>query len=362
LCWYRFQYVQKNKFSILFILWFSCLSAIAQIGGNYTYQFLTVHPNARIAALGGLAIATPDNDLNLAAQNPAMLRADMHNQISYSHVFLFSDIQSGYVAHARHYEGLGTFAAGIQYISYGNFQRTASNGESLGTFTAGEYAFQLAYSKKLDEYFSIGGQIKLIYSSLAEFNSFGGAIDAGITYHNPEKLFTASLAVTNFGTQFSTYTDNGEREKLPTNLMLGMSKKLQNAPFRFTLTGKYLNQPGKLLYQNANKPTAQKDLETGETIEEDLNFGKQVMSHVNANVELLFGKNFYFGLGYNYLRRWEMGLKDLAGGAGFSWGFGLKISKFQLAYGNISYFVGNSTDHLTVIFNINDFKKKKSEQ
>ncbi|MFN4973062.1 MAG: type IX secretion system protein PorQ [Bacteroidota bacterium] len=332
--------------------------AFAQTGGNSVYRFLELHPNARVASLGGLAIATKASDINLTLQNPSLLSPEMNNQVAYSHLFLFSDIQAGYVAYGKHIEQVGTFSAGIHYISYGNFTRTADNGEKIGTFTAGDYSFNIGYARQLDKNFSVGGQVKFIYSSLEAYTSTGIAVDAGITYHNPERLLTIAATVNNVGTQLTTYTEN-TKEELPLSANVGIAKKLANAPFRFTLTGKQLNRPGKLLYQNPFRPDVQKDLETGQTIDEDLHAGKLLLSHINASTELLLGKHFYFAVGYNYLRRWEMKLRDMAGSAGFSWGFGLRISKFQLAYGSASYFTGNSTDHLSIIVNINDFRKKK---
>lgn len=346
-----------NKFCVVLVIICSALKSSSQIGGQTAYTFLNLHPNARIAALGGNAIANPENDINLASQNPSLLRDSMHNQIGFSHAFIFADIQTGYLTHARHFDKLGTFAAGLQYFSYGNFNKTASNGELIGTFTAGDYAFNIAYSRPLSEYVTIGTQIKFIYSTLSEFTSTAIAIDAGITYYNPKSLITLTTVFNNYGTQLSTYNEMEEKE-LPFNIQVGFSKKLKNAPFRFAIIGKHLNNPGKMIYQNANRPNAQRDLETGNLIDENLHFGKYLMSHINASTELLLGKSFYFAVGYNYLRRWEMGLKDFAGAAGFSWGFGLKIKKMQLSYGRNSYFTGNATDHLSLVFNIQDFLKQ----
>lgn len=339
------------------MIWIAAgFNAVAQTGGNSVYRFLELHPNARVASLGGLAIATKAPDVNLTLQNPSLLSPEMNNQVAYSHLFLFSDIQAGYVAYAKHFDSVGTFSAGLQYVSYGNFNRTADNGEQIGTFTAGDYAFNLGYSRRLDPYFTVGGQVKFIYSSLEAYTSTGIAVDVGLTYHNPERLLTIAATLNNYGTQLTTYTKE-TKEELPVSANLGISKKLANAPFRFTLTGKQLNRPGKLLYQNPSRPDAQRDLETGTIIDEDLNIGKLALSHINASTELLLGKNFYFAVGYNYLRRWEMKLRDFAGMAGFSWGFGFKVSKFQFAYGSASYFIGNSTDHISFIVNINDFRK-----
>ena len=333
--------------------------AIAQIGGTSTYQFLSLQPNARIAALGGSAISLTDNDMNLAVQNPSLLTKEMDNQISYNHVFLFDGIGAGYAGVTKHFDSIGTFTAGIQYINYGDFKRTSSNGEILGTFTAGEYCMNIGYGKKLTDRLSVGGQLKIIYSSLAEYSSYGIGIDAGTTYDDKENLFTVAAVISNAGRQFKSYTE-GNNESLPFNARLAFSKRFAHNPFRFTIVANHLERPGKLLYQNAERPGLQKDLETGEIIPERFNIGTKTLAHLTVGSEILLGKYFYLALAYNHYKRWEMRLDEIAGFAGFSWGFGLRVSKIQVAYGNTGYFVGHGTNHISFIFNLNDFKKKKS--
>jgi hypothetical protein len=89
------------------------------------------------------------------------------------------------------------------------------------------------------------------------------------------------------------------------------------------------------------------------------NIGQKALAHLTFGSEILLGKHFYLALAYNNLKHWEMKLEDTGGFAGFSWGFGLKVSKFQVAYANTGYFVGHGTNHFSFIFNLNDFKKKK---
>jgi hypothetical protein len=48
------------------------------------------------------------------------------------------------------------------------------------------------------------------------------------------------LAIRNIGTQFSTY--NGVREKLPLEIIAGVSKELENVPIRWHLTLENLQQ------------------------------------------------------------------------------------------------------------------------
>ncbi len=336
---------------------FSALAAVAQIGGTSTYQFLTLQPNARISALGGYAIAIPENDVNLTAQNPSLLRKEMDNQVAYNHVFYFDGIGAGHVAYAKHIDSIGTFSGGLQYIYYGTFKQTSPTGDILGEFTAGEYNFQLAYAKTFDK-LTFGSQLKFIYSSLETYTSVGLAADLAATYYNPDKLLTVAVVASNLGRQITTYRA-GNNENLPFNLQVGLSKKFAHAPFRFAVVAHNLQNPGGLLYDNPNRPGLKKDLETGQTIPESFNIFDKTLSHVNLSGELLLGKSLYLGLGYNHLRRWEMKLEETGGMTGFSWGFGLKLTKFQVAYGRTGYHVGHSTNHISFIVYMNEYLKKK---
>jgi hypothetical protein len=348
------KYFFCSVFGVIFTI-----KAFAQLGGNSTYQFLSLQPNARIAAMGGTAISLNDNDMNLAVQNPSLLRKEMDNQMTYNHVFLFDGISSGYAGFAKHVESIGTFGFGMQYVNYGSFTETNANGDVLGTFKAGEYCLNVGYGKKLSDELSVGGQLKGIYSALAGYTSLGLAADIGASYHNEEKLFTIAATVNNVGRQIKTYT-NGNSESIPMNMRLAFTKKFEHNPFRFTIVANHLERPGKLLYENPEKPGLRKDLETGEIIPEKFNIATKTLAHLTFGSEVLLGKHFYVALAYNHLKRWEMKLEESGGFAGFSWGFGLRISKFQLAYGNTGYYVGHGTNHLSLIFNLSDFKKKKS--
>jgi len=334
----------------------------AQIGGNSIYNFLQLMPNARVGAMGGYAIATPEDDLGLALQNPSLLNANVKHQVSLNYVNHLADITNGNFAYAGHLNKQNiTLAGGIQYINYGNFTRMSPDGAFLGVFNAGEYAFYLSGAKPLSKKFNAGATVKYIYSNLDTYNSLGLAADAAITYYSNDKLFTAAAVLSNFGTQITTYSNNNNFESMPTNLQIGFTKKFKHNPLRIGLVAHHLNRPGKLLYQISNRNNRNVNLETGEPIAEKFSLLDHALSHMVINTELILGKNLRVRFGYNYLRRRELGITDLAGSTGFSWGFGLKLSKFIFSYGSANYHLGNSTNQFSVVTNIADFVKKKTK-
>ncbi|NJK85179.1 MAG: PorV/PorQ family protein [Bacteroidales bacterium] len=147
----------------------------------------------------------------------------------------------GYASYATQLKN-GMFGAGIHYLNYGKFTAADETGKKTGEFTASDYSLNLFYSRKIDSLLTIGITLKPIYSHLETYSSVALAADAGITYHNPEKLFTASFALRNIGRQITTYYKNGEHEPLPFDVSLGISQALRHAPFKFYIIADHLEK------------------------------------------------------------------------------------------------------------------------
>ncbi|MGC9344430.1 MAG: type IX secretion system protein PorQ [Bacteroidales bacterium] len=219
-----------KAFKVLFLaLFFPALSMNAQVGGTYTYAFLNQTNSARVAALGGKSVALPDDDLNMPFHNPSLLTQDLNNHLVLNYVGYFSDIKYGYASYARSFENVGNFAVGMHYIDYGTFPYADIYGVRNGYFNASEYALNLIYSRQIDSFFTVGVNLKPIYTSFESYNSIGVAADLGITYYNPDRLFTAAVVLKNIGTQITTYYGGAEREKIPFEIQAGISQKLAYA-------------------------------------------------------------------------------------------------------------------------------------
>ena len=328
----------------------------AQTGGNNTYEFLNLTNPARVAALGGTLISVKDNDLNLSFQNPALLDSTMHNELAMSYTKYFSDIHYGYAAYSRTYKKIGSFSAGMQYLDYGNFTAATTTGEITGQFTSSEYSLNLAYGRHIDSMFSVGATLKTIYSKLSTFTSYGNAVDIGGVYNNSKRFFSSALVIKNIGRQWKTY--NSVLEPLPFEIQWGISKKLKHAPFRINLTATHLEK-WDLTYTDPTVQTV--DPITGATITKSkLSVSADKLArHFVVGGEILLSKNFHLRLGYNYERRQEMKLETHAGITGLSFGFGLKVSKFNLSYAYAKYHMAGGPNHFTISTNFSEFYSKK---
>lgn len=324
----------------------------AQIGGTHTYDFLNLIHSARVSALGGDVIAINDDDINLTYHNPALLTPEMNQNIVLNYVNYFTDINYGYAAYATTIKGKGIFSAGINYINYGNFIAADEKGIVTGEFKAAEYAFNLIYSKSIDSSFRLGVNVKPILSTLEKYTSFGIVADFGLVYQKPNSLFTAALAVKNIGSQLKTYTN--QRESMPFNIQLGISQKLRHAPLRFSITLDHLEK-WDLTYEKPEEESLEgfTDEESQSGIDK---IADQFMRHVIIGVEFNPINNLYVRAGYNYRRRQEMLIESKTSTIGFSWGFGVKISKFYLSYGRATYHLAGASDHFSISTNLDSFK------
>ena len=332
---------------------------MAQIGGNAIYQFLDLPFSARTASLGGNLISVKDDDINLIAQNPSLLSSSMDNKFSMNYVNYFSDINYGYTTYAKTFKKLGNFSVGMQFLDYGKFIRADETATTSGSFRANDNCLNLGYSKEIDTMWSIGAQIKTIYSVLDSWYSIGNAVDLGVTYFNSKRNFTFAAVVKNVGYEWHTYFQT--QEKLPYEYQLGISKKPKHAPFRLSIIATHLEKWNLTYIDPANPPLTEDPL-THEPIKQNKTkiFADKVMRHAIFGGELLLTKNFNIRFGFNYERRRELRVDTRPALVGFSFGFGFKIYKFQLGYGYASYHLAGGSNHFTITTNISDFYKKKS--
>lgn len=338
-----------RKLLPLFFIGF-CFNLQAQIGGRSAYQFLNVVPSARVAAQGGNAIANTESDLNFALWNPSLLNEDLHNQLSISMVDYLQDIVLGDVSYARHYDSLGTFMANLRYFNYGDFERANNVGLRNGSFNAIDVAFSLGYAYQLDSNWSFGGSLKFIQSSYERYSSSGMALDLSATYRIPEKRTALALVVKNIGFQFSPYYE--DREPIPFEIQMGFSNKFEHLPLRWQITLEQL-ETFDLRYQDPNDRSFNQL--TGEFEEDPPNMINNVLRHIVIGAELAPTKGFDLQFGYNFRKRQELNLESRRTSAGFSFGIGIKISKFKINYARNMYHVAGGANHFSIITSLDDF-------
>ena len=349
----------KKLLAIFFL--FSSLISTAQIGGTNAYEFLNVPISARVAGLGGSVIAVYDNDPTLSLGNPSLLNAEMNGMVTFSYLSYFADINHGYVSYVKDFKKAGTFSAGIRYLDYGTFIETDEGGNELGNFTAGDYAFILGWGKSIDSNYSVGANLKPIYSSLYTYSSVGLAMDLSATYHNEKNGITSSLVLKNIGAQLSPYVQGGEKEPIPFEVQYGFSKKLEHVPIRISIDLIHL-QNWNLTYNDSIVATnSNEELTDEEKLQRNrTSWLTEFLSHNVAGVEFVPSKSFMLRFGFNFKRRHELAHELKPGLIGFSWGVGFRIKKFHISYGSAKYHLAGPSNHFTVTTNLSEYYRKDS--
>ena len=344
-----------KRFFILFLTITFSFLAYSQAGTG-VYQFLDLPVSSRLAALGSINVSLRDNDINLAFQNPALLTSGTNNMLGLNMANYLADIKFGTAVYGRNFGDKNYFALGIQYIDYGTFQEASDlNVLSGQTFTAKDMALYLMYARPLSNKVTVGVTLKPVYSVYEIYTSYGLAADVGVSYNDSARLLSAGLVFKNMGTQIKGYySEDGSQhlEPLPFDIQLGITKKLNHAPLRFSLTLDNL-QHWDLSYESTNQST---DNLTTTTTGSKIGFFDMALRHTVLAAEFIPSKNFYLTVAYNDRRQQEMTMSGFKTGAGFSYGGGIRLYKFQVGFGMTQFQVGNYAYQFSISTSLNEFR------
>lgn len=344
------------KYSTLcFFVLLSWLNYFGQTGGPFSFPFLDLDYNARVAAAGGCYYSYSDDDVNQGIVNPALLNKRMNKVVSVNQAFLAGGINFGSAAYAHHALN-GIVSTNVRYVDYGVFQRTEVNGQSSGTFHPFDYSIGVGYGREINEVLSVGANLNFIGSNLETYSAYGVSIDFGGIYKHPNKLFSTSFLVKNAGLKIKDYTtkDSGV---LPIDLQVAASYKLAHAPFRFNVNINNLNKWDLTYNDPFAKPTY--DALTGDIIPvSKANFIEKTARHMVFATELLLSKSLTLRVGFNYHRRQEMKLVERPGLSGFCFGVGFKTVLVRIDYGFVMYSKAGYNNVISLSSNISNWKKK----
>lgn len=307
------------------------------LGGSSVYNFLNVSNSPQLTGLGGINISHQTNDIGLAFNNPALLKASMHSQANFVFNSFYSDIKNVQLLAGFHAEKLQTtFAAGINYFNYGSIPETDMAGTRFGDFKAVDYVVQVSASRTYMERWQYGATIKFIQSNYGVYRSAGIAMDFGVLYADTARLLQVSFVARNMGAQLKAYAGSSS-DDLPFDLQMGVSKRLAGAPLQFSLTAHHLHQ-----FDIAYRDTAFNNENgfDGNQGNKKFTFDK-VFRHIVLGVQLFITDKVEISAGYNHLRRKDLSVGNAGNGLnGFSLGTGLLFKKIQLRYAR-SYYQNN---------------------
>ena len=285
-----------------------------------SFSILNLDASARASALGGSFGALYGDDLNTLFYNPALLNADMHGLLSASYLNHLSDLKAGSIGYARHHNRIGTWAVGMRYLGYGSFERADANGVRDGsTFGAGDAVLTLGLARSYDSKIRYGVNLHALFARIDDQRARAIAADAGIILHIPERTWTLGAAVRNLGTVTESF--GATNDELPLDVQISFSKQLSYLPLLISLTAYELNRFGS---------------------------SDGLLEHMLLGGELRFSDGFQVRLGYNHRRHEQLKTDSRLDLAGFSIGFGIKVTRLRFDYAFNSWSALGSLHQLSV--------------
>ena len=304
---------------------------LAQTG----FQFLSVIPDARSAALAGAMTTMPAYSSALWSNPATLTELEVKTEIMFNQNKWISDIDHYALSAAfRPYNGrYGNFAVGFLFVDYGEIEGTILAGNEQGyleTETIEPYAYSLGlgYAIQLSDKFSVGGQIKLVDQYLGpalrtldnyqveqnvDINEVSTiAFDLGTMYRAGFKSLVFGMSVRNFSPEVR-YAKEGFQ--LPLTFNIGISMDLLDfLPEKF---------PAHALIFSV-----------------DATHPRSYPEFAKMAIEYDFIKTFFLRLGYVSNRDEE----------NFSYGFGFKKFGLGLDYAYTPFGVFNNVQRFSIYF------------
>ncbi len=141
--------------------------AQADQAGTSAFAFLNLDYDARTIAMGGAAVAMP-NDLYGVAVNPAAAGYVSKCQVVCGYRSIMDDVGGGPVAVAIPYYNVGTFALSLISVTYGSLTQVNEGADGTPvttdiTWNSYSMAGTLTWAKVVWDNLSIGGSLREIH-------------------------------------------------------------------------------------------------------------------------------------------------------------------------------------------------------
>ncbi len=276
-----------------------------------------------------------------------MLNEALHSQVNVSFNRFLAGIKTYSTTAVTHHSASNTsFGGHIYFVDYGSIPQADAAGNVSGEFRPVDFLIQVGAGRRYLERWHYGMNFKFIQSSYQQFKSSALAFDVAVLYRDSANGFTASLLAKNMGFQLKTFT--GEQEELPFDLQLGITKRLANAPFAFSVTAQQAHRFD--LNYNDTVFNNENELSPGN------GFVNKLTQHFVVASHIYLGKQLEATIGYNHLRRSELNAGSSGNGLnGFSMGLRANFRKLQILYARSNYQRNISFNQIGITVQLNQF-------
>lgn len=331
---------------------------------------LSITPDARGSGMGNLGAAT-DPDINSQFWNPSKYAFAYSNggvALSYT-PWLRKIVNDIFLADLTGYWKLGSgdnqaVSASFRYFSLGEVTTGSYGGtKAVQTLNPYEFAFDVGYSRKLSEKYSMGVVLRYILSDLSYTDEMSGesntaasafSVDLSgyyVTYPiigRNECQFAWGFDISNIGTKVS-YDHGAHNAFLPTNLRIGAQFMFPLADYNTLSIGLDLNKllvptmprekdydmnslEGQLEYEEAKEKWENISSISGifkSFSDAPGGFSEELKEITwSMGAEYSYNQQFFARMGYNYENEMKGGRSYFTFGAGFS----LNVVRLDASY------------------------------
>ena len=170
--------------------------------GTTAAGFLNIDVGARAIGMGGAYVAVAEDAMSMYWNAAGISRIDGAEAV-FTHNRWLADISYNYAGFAMSMGNLGSIGVNAQFMTMDKMERTTIM-EPDGTgelFSAGSYAFGLAYGRNLTDRFSIGFNFKYITEEIYHSKATGIAFDIGTMFDTQYNGLKIGMSITNYGTK-----------------------------------------------------------------------------------------------------------------------------------------------------------------
>ena len=281
------------------------------------YSFLRLPVSAHVAALGGDNVSLTNDDATVIFHNPSLITGVTDKTLNVNFMTYMEGSTTASASFVRAYNERGSWGVSAQYMSYGEIKETTTANQQTGTFSPKDIALAGSFAYLLSNRISGGITARFISSTIGSYSSAAVAVDLGLNYQDIERGWSVSAVARNLGGQVKAYEE--EFERIPFDLLVGVSRQLPNAPLTLHATLARLN-----------------------------NWDQAFIKHLAVGADIRLGTSVFVSAGYNFRRSSEMKIYEgedtsASHGAGLSLGGGIELERFKLNIGYAKYHVSTAS-------------------
>ncbi|MCR5513267.1 MAG: type IX secretion system protein PorQ [Prevotella sp.] len=290
------------------------------------YSFLRLPVSAHVAALGGDNVSLTNDDATVIFHNPSLIANVTDKTLNVNFMTYMEGSTTASASFVRAYKERASWGVSAQYMSYGEIKETSVANQQTGTFSPKDIALAGSFAYLLSNSISGGITARFISSTIGSYSSAAVAVDLGLNYQDIERGWSISAVARNLGGQIKAYDD--EFERIPFDLLVGVSRQLPNAPLTLHATLARLN-----------------------------NWDQAFVKHLTVGADIRLSPAIFISAGFNFRRSSEMKIyedKDTSAshGAGLSLGGGIELERFKLHIGYAKYHVSASSLLVNLSYNL----------